>query len=115
MSESCKRCGKEIGVFSTIVFENQKYCVACSNAAKVDKNIYTPDLDAVRRALSGLLTQDPDTKKLFEEGSRIYVKILGGDINNFINLNSNLIQSSILLKILEKLEGIEQRLFDKNL
>jgi len=80
---------------------------------KADKNIYEPDLDAIQRALSALLTQDPDTKKLFEEGSRTYVKIFGGDINNFINLNSNLIQSSILLKILEKLEHIEQSLKEK--
>jgi hypothetical protein len=79
-----------------------------------DKNNYTPDIDAVRRALSALLTQDPDTKKLFEEGSRTYFKLFGGDINNFINLNSNLIQASILLKILDTLEKIEQRLSTNN-
>ena len=117
MSENCKKCGKDIGLFSTIEVEGQKYCVDCSKKIKADKvkikadkDIYIPELDAIQRALSGLLTQDPDTRKLFEEGSRTYVKIFGGDVNNFINLNSNLIQSSILLKILEKLERIEQHI-----
>lgn len=110
MADNCKKCGKNIGLFSTIEVEEQLYCVECSKQVKADKNIYIPEIDAVQRALSALLTQDPDTKKLFEEGSRTYVKIFGGDINNFINLNSNLIQSSILLKILEKLERIEQHL-----
>lgn len=113
MSDNCEKCGKEIGFFSTEKFEGNKYCLECKNAVKADKNIYIPDQDAVERALSALLTQDPDTKKLFEEGSRTYLKIFGGDINNFINLNSNLIQSSILLKILEKLERIEQSLKEK--
>ncbi len=113
MADNCKECGKEIGLFSTIEVEGKKYCVDCSKKVKADKDIYEPDLDAIQRALSALLTQDPDTKKLFEEGSRTYVKIFGGDINNFINLNSNLIQSSILLKILEKLERIEQSLKEK--
>lgn len=110
MAENCKKCGQEIGLFSTIEVEGQKYCVDCSKKVRADKDIYIPELDAIHRALSALLTQDPDTKKLFEAGSRTYVKIFGGDINNFINLNSNLIQASILLKILEKLERIERHL-----
>ena len=114
MADNCKKCGKSIGLFSTIEVEGKKYCVECSNAVKADKNIYIPEIDSIHRALSALLTQDPDTKKLFEEGSRTYVKIFGGDINNFINLNSNLIQSSILLKILEKLERIERHLEQQN-
>jgi len=113
MASTCKKCGKDIGIFSTIEVEGEKFCVECSNQVKADKNVYTPDIDAIQRALSALLTQDPDTKKLFEEGSRTYVKLFGGDINNFINLNSNLIQSSILLKILEKLESIEHSLNEK--
>jgi hypothetical protein len=110
MADNCKKCGKEIGFFSTIEVGGRKYCYECSKQLTLDEKNYIPEKYEIQRALSALLTQDPDTKKLFEEGSRTYVKILGGDINNFINLNSNLIQSSILLKILEKLERIENYL-----
>jgi hypothetical protein len=71
MADNCKKCGKSIGLFSTIEVEGQKYCVECSNAVKADKNVYIPEIDAIHRALSALLTQDPDTKKLFEEGSSV--------------------------------------------
>ena len=108
MADNCEKCGKNIGLFSTIEIEGQRYCVECSKKVKADNEIYIPEMDEIHRALSALLTQDPDTKKLFKEGSRTYVKIFGGDINNFINLNSNLNQASILLKILEKIERIEQ-------
>jgi len=71
---------------------------------------FVPDERAIKRALSALLTQDSDTLKLFERGSRTYLKIFGGDINNFINLNSNLIQASIALKQLELLHEIKELL-----
>jgi hypothetical protein len=101
----CNKCGKEVGLFSGTKVDKKLLCSECAKADTVEKNI--PDIDSIRRALSALLTQDPDTQKLFEKGSRTYVKLFGGDINNFINLNSNLVQASILLKILEKLEKIE--------
>ena len=110
MADHCTRCQKDIGIFSTILVDGKKHCPECASAEKADRSLYAPDEEAIKRALSALLTQDPDTKKLFEEGSRTYVKFFGGDINNFINLNSNLIQASILLKILEKLESIEKRI-----
>lgn len=113
MADSCTKCGKSIGFFSTLEFEGSKYCPECVNAIKADRNQYLPDIDAVRRALSALLTQDPDTKKLFEEGSRTYVKIFGGDINNFINLNTNLMQASMMLLFLERMERIEKLLEEK--
>ncbi len=75
---------------------------------KIDEQ-YLPDKEAIERALSALITQDADSIKLFEEGSRTYAKFFGGDINNFINLNSNLITASILLKILQTLENIEKK------
>ena len=114
MVQLCKRCQKEIGIFSTIEVDGGKYCVECSNAVKADKKQYIPEIDDIRRALSALLTQDPDTQKLFEQGSRTYLKIFGGDINNFINLNSNLIQASVLMKILERLDSIDRKL-EKNI
>ena len=106
----CAQCGKETGMFNEIEVDGTTYCSACGKFERNEKNQYIPDLLEVRRALSALLTQDDDTKKLFEEGSRTYLKILGGDINNFINLNSNLIQSSVLLLILDKLESIDSKL-----
>jgi len=112
-------------LFTTIPIDGKKFCAACakkhfpnkspkipsqSNINKEEKILYIPEKESIQRALSALLTQDSDTKKLFEEGSRTYVKIFGGDINNFINMNANLIQASILLKILEKMDSIEQKL-----
>ena len=125
MSDNCFDCRKEIGLFTTIPIDVKKFCAACakkhfpnkspkipsqSNINKEEKILYIPEKESIQRALSALLTQDSDTKKLFEEGSRTYVKIFGGDINNFINMNANLIQASILLKILEKMDSIEQKL-----
>jgi hypothetical protein len=90
MAATCTECGKDIGFFSTLELQGQKYCPECYQKEKENPRLYAPDLDAVRRALSALLTQDPDTKKLFETGSRTYVKLFGGDINNFINLKDAL-------------------------
>ena len=125
MSDNCFDCNKEIGLFTTIPIDGKKFCTTCAkknlpnkspkvssqpNIVKEEKNLYKTKKESIQRALSALLTQDSDTKKLFEEGSRTYLKIFGGDINNFINLNANLIQASILLKILEKMDSIEQKL-----
>lgn len=107
MADKCKKCGKEIGLFSTMEIDGENFCIECSKKINADKNIYIPEIDAIKRALSGLLTQDSDTKKLFEEGSRTYIKIFGGDINNFINLNSNLIQASLLFNIFSELKNLK--------
>ncbi len=77
------------------------------------ENVYIPETDSLKLALSALLTQDSDTKKLFEDGDQTGFKLFGGDINNFINLNSNLITAGILMKILEKLESIDAKLDNK--
>ena len=74
---------------------------------------FIPDKDEIRRALNGVLTQDPDITKLFKKGRKTYVKLLGGDLNNFINLNANLVSASLLLQILETLERIESKLDDR--
>ena len=66
MGKNCAGCGKNMGFLEvTQNFDNETYCEKCSNKKKADKDIYIPDEDAIKRALSGLLTQDPDTKKLF--------------------------------------------------
>jgi hypothetical protein len=41
---------------------------------------------------------------------RTYLKLFGGDINNFMSLNASLVNVGILLKISERLDEIENRL-----
>lgn len=114
MADNCAECGKEIGFFSTVEHENKQYCTECSPYKKekakkereeADKNIYTPDHDAIRRALSALCTIS-SVRKMFEVG--------GHWGENPGSINANLIQASILLRILESVERIEEQLNEKS-
>ena len=71
---------------------------------------YLPSKDETERAWSVLAASDSDSLKLFKDGKATFIKILGGDINDFKNINSNLITAAVLMKVLEKLEDIEKKL-----
>ena len=77
-------------------------------------NLYAPTNDGIKRALSALITQDDDRHKLFESGANTYFRLLGGDMNTFINTNAVLLNASIQMKMLEQLEELNKKLSKDN-
>ena len=75
---------------------------------------YLPSKDETERAWSVLAASDTDSLKLFKDGKATFIKILGGDINEFKSINANLIISALFLEMLERLDSIENKLTSRS-
>ena len=75
---------------------------------------YKPSREEIKKAWSVLASSDADSLKLFKDGKATFIKIFGGDINEFKSINSNLIISALFLEMLEKLDSIENKLSSRS-